>query len=87
MEKTKSAEILDDCCMPDMSKLIPEVSERMKLARRKLPCSQQEVADAICMSKQAVSHIEQKKNKNVGLIKYLIFLRTKGVDLNGIFQP
>ena len=62
------------------------VGKRLKNARVLSDLTQQDVADELGISKQMISVLENKASGGA-LVDYLILLRSKGADLNQIFNP
>jgi transcriptional regulator with XRE-family HTH domain len=62
-----------------------ELGNELKVERIRLQLKAKNVAETIGLSPQQLSNIEQSEGMNT-IAKYIAFLRSKGVDLNALFD-
>lgn len=62
-----------------------ELTNELKVERIRLQLTAKSVAEMIGISRQQLSNIEQSDNLPV-MVKYIAFLRSRGVDLNDLFD-
>lgn len=62
-----------------------ELTNELKVERIRLQLTAKSVADMMGISRQQLSNIEQSDNLPV-MVKYIAFLRSRGVDLNDLFD-
>lgn len=62
-----------------------ELSNELKVERIRLQLTAKSVAEMMGISRQQLSNIEQSDNLPV-MVKYIAFLRSRGVDLNDLFD-
>lgn len=62
-----------------------ELTNELKVERIRLQLTAKSVAEMMGISRQQLSNIEQSDNLPV-MVKYIAFLRSKGVDLNDLFD-
>lgn len=61
-----------------------ELTNELKVERIRLQLTAKSVAEMMGISRQQLSNIEQSDNLPV-MVKYIAFLRSRGVDLNDLF--
>lgn len=62
---------------------MPEMGDKIKQARFKLKKTQKEVSEILDLKQGAISKIESGKvSSGKSLIKYLKYLKKKGIDMN-----
>lgn len=61
-----------------------ELSNELKVERIRLSLTAKSVAEEMGISRQQLCNIEQSETAPV--VKYIAFLRSKGVDLNALFD-
>ena len=64
---------------------INATGKRIKIERKKLRYTSKEIAKNIGVTPASVFYIENRSDDNA-YIKYLVFLRKNGIDLNKIFD-
>ena len=62
-----------------------ELTNELKVERIRLHLTAKSVAEMMGISRQQLSNIEQSDNLPV-MVKYIAFLRSRGVDLNDLFD-
>ena len=62
-----------------------ELTNELKVERIRLQLTAKSVAEMMGISRQQLSNIEQSDNLPV-MVKYIAFLRSRGVDLNDLFD-
>lgn len=62
-----------------------ELTNELKVERIRLQLTAKSVAEMMGISRQQLSNIEQSDNLPV-IVKYIAFLRSRGVDLNDLFD-
>lgn len=62
-----------------------ELTNELKVERIRLQLTAKSVAETMGISHQQLSNIEQSDNLPV-MVKYIAFLRSRGVDLNDLFD-
>lgn len=62
-----------------------ELTNELKVERIRLQLTDKSVAEMMGISRQQLSNIEQSDNLPV-MVKYIAFLRSRGVDLNDLFD-
>lgn len=62
-----------------------ELTNELKVERIRLQLTAKIVAETMGISRQQLSNIEQSDNLPV-MVKYIAFLRSRGVDLNDLFD-
>ena len=62
-----------------------ELSNELKVERIRLSLTAKSVAEEMGISRQQLCNIEQSETAPV-VVKYIAFLRSKGVDLNALFD-
>lgn len=62
-----------------------ELTIELKVERIRLQLTAKSVAEMMGISRQQLSNIEQSDNLPV-MVKYIAFLRSRGVDLNDLFD-
>ena len=62
-----------------------ELTNELKVERIRLQLTAKSVAEMMGISRQQLSNIEQSDNLPVR-VKYIAFLRSRGVDLNDLFD-
>ena len=62
-----------------------ELTNELKVERIRLQLTAKSVAEMMGISRQQLSNIEQSDNLPV-MVKYFAFLRSRGVDLNDLFD-
>ena len=62
-----------------------ELTNELKVDRIRLQLTAKSVAEMMGISRQQLSNIEQSDNLPV-MVKYIAFLRSRGVDLNDLFD-
>lgn len=62
-----------------------ELTNELKVERIRLQLTAKSVAEMMSISRQQLSNIEQSDNLPV-MVKYIAFLRSRGVDLNDLFD-
>ncbi|MDM8310270.1 helix-turn-helix transcriptional regulator [Phocaeicola barnesiae] len=62
-----------------------ELTNELKVERIRLQLTAKSVAVMMGISRQQLSNIEQSDNLPV-MVKYIAFLRSRGVDLNDLFD-
>lgn len=62
-----------------------ELTNELKVERIRLQLTAKSVAEMMGISRQQLSNIEQSNNLPV-MVKYIAFLRSRGVDLNDLFD-
>ena len=62
-----------------------ELTNELKVERISLQLTAKSVAEMMGISRQQLSNIEQSDNLPV-MVKYIAFLRSRGVDLNDLFD-
>lgn len=62
-----------------------ELTNKLKVERIRLQLTAKSVAEMMGISRQQLSNIEQSDNLPV-MVKYIAFLRSRGVDLNDLFD-
>lgn len=62
-----------------------ELTNELKVERIRLQLTAKSVAEMMGISRQQLSNIEQSDNQPV-MVKYIAFLRSRGVDLNDLFD-
>ena len=62
-----------------------ELTNELKVERISLQLTTKSVAEMMGISRQQLSNIEQSDNLPV-MVKYIAFLRSRGVDLNDLFD-
>ena len=62
-----------------------ELTNELKVERIRLQLTAKSVAETMGISRQQLSNIEQSDNLPV-MVKYIAFLRSRGVDLNDLFD-
>lgn len=62
-----------------------ELTNELKVERIRLQLTAKSVAEMMGISRQQLSNIEQSDNLPV-MVKYIAFLRSRGVDLNDWFD-
>ena len=62
-----------------------ELTNELKVERILLQLTAKSVAEMMGISRQQLSNIEQSDNLPV-MVKYIAFLRSRGVDLNDLFD-
>lgn len=62
-----------------------ELTNELKVERIRLQLTAKNVAEMMGISRQQLSNIEQSDNLPV-MVKYIAFLRSRGVDLNDLFD-
>ena len=62
-----------------------ELSNELKVERIRLSLTAKSVAEEMGISRQQLCNIEQAETAPV-VVKYIAFLRSKGVDLNALFD-
>ena len=62
-----------------------ELTNELKDERIRLQLTAKSVAEMMGISRQQLSNIEQSDNLPV-MVKYIAFLRSRGVDLNDLFD-
>lgn len=61
------------------------LGNELKVERTRLDIKAKDVANDIGVTSQQISNIERTR-KVTNLLKYISFLRSKGVDLNNLFD-
>lgn len=61
------------------------LTNELKVERIRLQLTAKSVAEMMGISRQQLSNIEQSDNLPV-MVKYIAFLRSRGVDLNDLFD-
>ena len=62
-----------------------ELTNELKVERIRLQLTAKSVAETMGIRRQQLSNIEQSDNLPV-MVKYIAFLRSRGVDLNDLFD-
>ena len=62
------------------------IPEKLKKARVLLRLSQSELAEAVAMQQKDISLHENKSTKTLIPVRYLLFLYSKGIDINTLFD-
>ena len=62
-----------------------ELTNELKVERIRLQLTAKSVAEMMGISRQQLSNIEQSDNLPV-MVKYIAFLRSRGVELNDLFD-
>ena len=62
-----------------------ELTNELKVERIRLQLTAKSVGETMGISRQQLSNIEQSDNLPV-MVKYIAFLRSRGVDLNDLFD-
>lgn len=62
-----------------------ELTNELKVERIRLQLTAKRVAETMGISRQQLSNIEQTDNLPV-MVRYIAFLRSRGVDLNDLFD-
>ena len=62
-----------------------ELTNELKVERIRLQLTAKSVPEMMGISRQQLSNIEQSDNLPV-MVKYIAFLRSRGVDLNDLFD-
>ena len=62
-----------------------ELTNELMVERIRLQLTAKSVAEMMGISRQQLSNIEQSDNLPV-MVKYIAFLRSRGVDLNDLFD-
>lgn len=62
-----------------------ELTNELKVERIRLQLTAKSVAEMMGISRKQLSNIEQSDNLPV-MVKYIAFLRSRGVDLNDLFD-
>ena len=62
-----------------------ELTNELKVERIRLQLTAKSVAETMGICRQQLSNIEQSDNLPV-MVKYIAFLRSRGVDLNDLFD-
>ena len=62
-----------------------ELTNELKVERIRLQLTAKSVAEMMGISRQQLSNNEQSDNLPV-MVKYIAFLRSRGVDLNDLFD-
>lgn len=62
-----------------------KISNNIKLERKKLGILQEHIAEEFNIRQSSISSIEKRIDSNT-YVKYLFYLRKKGVDLNQLFD-
>ena len=62
-----------------------ELTNELKVERIRLQLTAKSVVETMGISRQQLSNIEQSDNLPV-MVKYIAFLRSRGVDLNDLFD-
>lgn len=62
-----------------------ELTNELKVERIRLQLTAKSVAEMMGISRQQLSNIEQSDNLPV-MVKYIAFLRSRGVDLSDLFD-
>jgi len=63
-----------------------ELGNELKVERTRLKVKAVVLSDLINVSKQQIYNLEQSDCMNISVIRYIMFLRKNGVDLNDLFD-